>query len=85
MEWQQYRRKELWEMRPYIPGEDMASISVSKEDVPKFGGMIARNPENHADQWYVAKTYFEKGWCWCSHDQKRKTVALSTRRLCRMP
>ena len=49
---------------------DMASISVSKEDVPKFGGMIARNPENRADQWYVAETYFEKVWCWCSQDQK---------------
>jgi len=22
-------------------------------------GMIARNPENHKDQWYVARKYFE--------------------------
>jgi hypothetical protein len=23
-----------------------------------MGGMIARNPKNHADQWYVARAYF---------------------------
>ena len=22
-------------------------------------GMIARNPKNHADKWYVARKYFE--------------------------
>jgi hypothetical protein len=22
-------------------------------------GMVARNPKNHADQWYVARKYFE--------------------------
>ena len=58
--WHYYRRKGFSEMRPYIPGEDLGGISVSKEDTPEHGGMIARNPDNHADQWYVAKTYFEK-------------------------
>lgn len=46
-------------MRPYEPGEDLSGISVSAEDTPEEGGMIARNPKNHADQWYVAKKYFE--------------------------
>jgi hypothetical protein len=50
-------------MRPYVLGEDMSAVSVSAEDAKLDtleGGYIARNPENHADQWYVAKAYFEK-------------------------
>jgi hypothetical protein len=50
------------EMRPYIPGEDLTGISVSPEDKPEFGGMIARNSENHADQWYVSKKFFRKNY-----------------------
>lgn len=54
-----YRRKGLAEMRPYIKGEDLSNVSVSKEDDPeKDMGMIARNPLNHKDQWYVARQYF---------------------------
>jgi hypothetical protein len=56
--WKQYRRKALASMRPYVPGEDLAGISVSETDSPAEGGMIARNPDNHADQWYVAPAYF---------------------------
>lgn len=63
MNWKQYKRKGLSEMRPYVPGEDMTNISVSAPDKeagsPKPGDMIARNPKNHADQWLVAKKYFE--------------------------
>lgn len=61
-EWKEYKRTNRATMRPYVPGEDMTGISVSKEDIPELGGMIARNPDNHADQWYVAKTYFEKNF-----------------------
>lgn len=63
MEWKQYKRKGLSEMRPYVPGEDVTGVSVSEADAsagsPKLGDMIARNPENHDDQWLVAKKYFE--------------------------
>jgi hypothetical protein len=58
----QYRRKQIAELRPYIPGEEMSGISISTEDrnagSPKAGDMIARNPKNHADQWLVAAKYF---------------------------
>jgi len=60
-----YRRTNIAEMRPYIPGESLKDISVSEQDnaflVPsEFDrGMIARNPNNHKDQWYVARKYFE--------------------------
>lgn len=58
--WQQYRRKGLSEMRAYILGEDLSNVSVSPEDDPVTDmGMIARNPKNHADQWYVNRKYFE--------------------------
>jgi hypothetical protein len=60
LEWKQYKRKGLSEMRPYVHGEDLTEISVSSEDDPLNDmGMIARNPQNHKDQWYVARKYFE--------------------------
>ena len=51
-------------MRPYITGETLDErISVSEQDKlngsPKPGDMIARNPNNHADQWLVAQKYFK--------------------------
>lgn len=49
--------------RPYVPGEDMARISVSPADSERNslnGGMVARNPANHDDQWYIAPEYFAK-------------------------
>ena len=59
----QYRRKQIAELRPYVPGEAISHISVAIVDAkagsPKQGDMIARNPANHADQWLVAKKYFE--------------------------
>jgi hypothetical protein len=58
----QYRRSQIAEMRPYLPGENTEGISISNQDAiagsPKFGDMIARNPKNHADQWLVAAQYF---------------------------
>ena len=63
MNWNQYKRKGLSEMRPYTSGEDISNVSVSEPDLqngsPKQGDMIARNPKNHADQWLVARKYFE--------------------------
>ena len=58
--WKKYKRKGMSEMRPYVKGEDLSAVSVSKEDDPETDmGMIARNPKNAADQWYVARKYFE--------------------------
>ena len=49
-------------MRPYITGEDLTGVSVSSEDTPENGGMIAVNPSNEKDKWYVAKDFFEKNY-----------------------
>lgn len=56
--WQRYRRTNVAEMRPYVPGEDLTNISVSAPDRDLFAndlikferGMIARNPKNPEDQ-----------------------------------
>jgi hypothetical protein len=41
-------------------------VSISQVDKdngsPKEGDMIARNPENHLDQWLVAKDFFEQNY-----------------------
>lgn len=58
----QYRKKGVSEMRPYIPGEDLTGVSISQEDNPKLGDMIARNPQNHKDRWLVDKKYFEDNY-----------------------
>ena len=59
-EWKKYRRTNIAEMRPYVFNEDREFISVSEVDVPDYDmGMVARNPKNHKDQWYVARKYFE--------------------------
>lgn len=44
---------------------DTARYAVSISDVdrrngsPRIGDMIARNPENHNDQWLVAEKYYK--------------------------
>jgi hypothetical protein len=62
----QYRKKQIAELRPYIPGEDVTDISISVPDYikgsPREGDMIARNPTNHKDQWLVNKEYFENNF-----------------------
>lgn len=66
VDWVEYRRISVAEMRVYTPGEDLSGISVSapdaalmNDDPEEFArGMIARNPVNHADQWYVSRAYF---------------------------
>jgi hypothetical protein len=53
-----YRKNNVQPMRPYIPGEDLTGVSVSQTDTPSLGGMIAVNPQNLVDKWYVAKDFF---------------------------
>lgn len=57
-----YKKKGLQPMRPYILGEDLTGVSVNKEDTPEEGGMIAMNPKNPEDRWYVAKKFFEDNY-----------------------
>ena len=64
VKFQKYRRKGWIELRPYILGEDTRCISISPEDIKSGlkGGMIARNPDNHTQQWFISKAYFSKNY-----------------------
>jgi hypothetical protein len=61
-EFKNYRKKNVQPMRPYVVGEDLTGVSVSAEDTPEIGGMIAQNPNNPSDKWYVAKKFFEDNY-----------------------
>ena len=55
----EHRRIKTAFLRVYMPGEDLTDISVSKRDDPETDlGMIAINPKNKKDQWYVARQYY---------------------------
>lgn len=49
-------------MKPILMA-DGVEVSISAEDrknsSPKIGDMIARNPNNHKDQWLVVEQYFK--------------------------
>ena len=57
-----YRKKNVQPLRPYRLGEDMRGISVAVCDTPEVGGMIAVNPADPSDKWYVAKKFFEDNY-----------------------
>ena len=62
-EFKRYRRKQIAELRAWEPGEVLSErVSISPADreagSPKLGDMIARNPQNHDDQWLVSAAYF---------------------------
>lgn len=67
-EFKQYRRSAIAELLPVTEDETFAAlplngISISEIDLqngsPKIVDMIARNPQNHDEQWLVAADYFE--------------------------
>jgi len=53
-----YRKNTVQPMRPYIPGEDLTGVAVCQTNTPSLGGMIAVNPQNLVDKWYVSKDFF---------------------------
>lgn len=62
MTYKNYTKTAVQPMRPYIVGEDLAGVSVSISDTPEEGGMIARNPHDSEDVWYVGKKFFEENY-----------------------
>jgi len=57
-----YRKKNVQPLRPYVMGEDLNEVSVSGPDLQLStleGGMIAVNPNDPKDKWYVSKGFFE--------------------------
>lgn len=66
-EFKQFRRKGVVELRPWVPSDaENKKISISQADVAEIQkgapGMVARNPDNHEDMWYVSREYFLKNY-----------------------
>jgi len=56
-----YVKNAVQPMRPYVVGEDLTGVSVSEEDTPEEGGMIAIGADNDA-RWYVSKQFFDANY-----------------------
>jgi len=63
----QYRIKQIAELREVTSEDSLPKLMLEEVAIsqayldagsPKIGGMIARNPENHAEQWLVSKEDF---------------------------
>ena len=66
-EFKKYNKTRKSEMRPYIKGEILPkciSRINSKTDIEMLreGDMIARNPDNHNNQWLITKEYFTENF-----------------------
>ena len=61
-QWKNYTRRGVIEARPYVQSDlDDKRISIGAEDMRRptlKGGMVARNPDNPCDMWYVNPEYF---------------------------
>ena len=51
-----YRKKSTQAMRPFVAGEDMSGVSVTKGTIPRVGGMIAKTGD---DVWYIPPVFFQ--------------------------
>ena len=57
-----YRRIQRTLARAHVPGENLDGVSVAVVDIPKLtepGGLIAVNPDNTDDKWYISREYAE--------------------------
>jgi hypothetical protein len=57
-----YRKKKVQAMYPWTPDTDMTGVSVNHVDVLEEGGMIALNPADNRDRWYVSKQFFSENY-----------------------
>ena len=57
-----YRKVTQQHMRPYEQDEDMTNIAVDEMVIPRLGGMIAIDPSNLSDRWYVTPEFFEANY-----------------------
>ena len=53
-----YKKNNVQPMRPYEVGEDMTNINVDETTIPALGGMIAIDPQNLSDRWYISPEFF---------------------------
>lgn len=59
----EYQNIQTKEIRPYVKGEDLTGISITEGINPeKDKGYVARDPNNHEDQWYITKKFFKENF-----------------------
>ena len=51
----QYQQLMTIEMRPYVPGEDLAGVHIPEGETPEEGDMIARDPQDRDAMWLVTQ------------------------------
>lgn len=62
-EFKEYQNIQTKEIRPYVKGEDLTGISITEGINPeKDKCYIARDPNNHEDQWYITKKFFKENF-----------------------
>jgi len=61
-DWKDYIKNTRQPMYPYVEGQSLEGISVWDGDTPEVGGMIAVNPKDPTDKWYVSKPFFEQNY-----------------------
>lgn len=64
-EFKKHQKKALTELRSYEHGEDMTGITVSEQDAQLEtldGGYIAKDPNDHNNQWYVSKSFYDANY-----------------------
>ena len=52
-------KKAVQPMEPWTEETDMTGVSIGDEDQPpRVGGMIAHDPKNPVDRWYINPDFF---------------------------
>lgn len=57
-----FRKTAVQLMRPYIQNENMNAVDIPKGIIPCEGGMIAIDPANPLDQWYITPEFVKKNY-----------------------
>ena len=60
--YKEYAKLTKQAMYPYDVGMSMEGVSISEMDYPEVGGMIAFDPNNQEDRWYISKAFFEANY-----------------------
>lgn len=62
MDYKTYKFNGEIEVRSYVEGENLKWVTVGKHDTPQKGGMIARDPADPDDVWYITRKYFKQNF-----------------------
>lgn len=76
-EYKNYIKKGIQPMRPYVPGEDLTGVGIPVNENPVKGGMIAVDPTNPVDKWYISERLFKENYI-LPQDAPEPKISLET-------